>query len=355
MAGARLKSPKTKGNNSLSNRRDWSVPNWDNPSKKEMRKFEKATGYPQFLGGFREGHIEDMYKDQRIDWYANDDSYDATFQGLADETGLNFQRVMHQDDAEIVNFNEKGAEFFLERTDKDLTNNDPTVMPFKSSDHQIAFGPLENEKRKAAGQPELEYAGALGISNAWDNKQHGNTPGLEHFKSHDDMYQTNRSIDLTGADVKRFKYMPGIKGGESGAKTGNWDLQAAQHNEHTRQHEVGHSMGIAGDLTLGDKDPSAMSYNFNIREGKLGKREYESIKNNFKPYQTGGEAAPYVPSAPLAPSAYNLNESVAPKRSGKKGGKKPKKREEQVSPLRTERRKKARKRAQRRRKNKSKR
>ena len=294
----------------MNNRRDWSQPNWDNPSKKEQRKFKKATGYDQYLGGFREGHIEDMYKDQRIDWWANDNSHNKIYRKLAKNTGLNYNRVQNQDEAEILNYNERGAAFTVNRTDKDKSNNVSGHSDQMVTTHE-AFGPISGQGTRLAG--------AAGISTAWDVKQYGSfIPELSEF---DDKFQTNRTVAFTGEEVKNNNYKtpykgaevagytPGVGGGEG---SGNWDKMAKQMNQHTRAHEVGHSMGIAGDLTLNKKDPSLMSYNTSIRSGKMGTREYESIKKNFAPYINDSAYVPYTAPAPVSPTAPPTPPAVQP-------------------------------------------
>ena len=49
-------------------------------------------------------------------------------------------------------------------------------------------------------------------------------------------------------------------------------------------HEIGHSLGLEGDRSLTDVDPSVMSYNQGIKGNKFGTREYESIKRLHQPY-----------------------------------------------------------------------
>ena len=274
----------------VTGKRDYSIANWDDPSKKEQKKFKKATGYSQYLGGFREDFIEDMYKDQRIDWYANDNSYNKIFKNLGKHTGLNFNRVQDQDQAEILNFNERGEAFTLPRTDKDLTNNLSGYDATMVTSHE-AFGPVKGKGSRLEG--------AAGISTPWNVKQYGSfIPTLSEF---DDRFQTNRTVAFTGDEVKKFNYAAPFKGAEAGYLGGDYKKQAKQMNQHTRAHEVGHSLGIEGDLTLSKKDPSLMSYNTSIRSGRLGTREYESIKRNFAPYINPDAYVPYVPPVTTEP------------------------------------------------------
>ncbi len=274
------------------NRKDWSIPNWDNPSKKEMKKFEKATGYPQYLEGFKEDQIQNMYKDQNILWYSEGDSYNETMDNLATGTGLNFTRVPNQDDAEIINMLDRGEEKIVERFDRNLTNNTPDSL-----DKYGATLPNYGELAEGKAGPSRQYDKALGYSTDFNvSKDHGHLPA---FAQMDDYVQFNRSLNVSGEDLKTLGYGRPFKGAEFATQLGgDYNKMAAQTRRHTMEHEVGHSMGIAGDLTLNKKDPSPMSYNASIRTGVLGEREYESIKKNFQPYINDAAYKPYVAPVP---------------------------------------------------------
>ena len=285
------------------NRRDWSIPNWDNPSPKEIRKFEEATGYPQYLGGFREDQIENMYKDQNIVWYAEGDHYNETMNNLAQGTGLNFTRVPNQDDAEIVNMMDRGEAKVVDRTDKFLGNNTPNSLEVYGASLQN-YGELPEGK---AG-PDRSFDKALGYSADFNvSKSHGHLPA---FAQMDDYVQFNRTLNITGEEMKNLGYGRPYKDSENAGLWGSdYNKMAAQTRRHTMEHEVGHSMGLAGDLTLNKQDPSPMSYNNSIRTGVLGEREFESIKRNFQPFINDAAYKPYVapvpyqqPAQPTAPA-----------------------------------------------------
>lgn len=253
-------------------RRDWSVPNWNNPSDEEIKKFEEATGYPQYLGGFRENIIKDIYADKQISYYANNDDYEPVYQQLRENTGLNFVRQDAPDGAEIYNYSNRGEGIEVTRTDKDLSNNLPN-NPASFNARFPAYGDFTEEGKNGA------YTNSLGLSSGWRAKDWGGD-----WSNFDGSFQTSRNIKLTGDDIKSKNWASAFKGSPRGAETGDWDAEANAINMHTMRHEMGHALGLAGDRTLNKKDPSLMSYNFGIRGGDYTQREYESIKRIFKPY-----------------------------------------------------------------------
>lgn len=209
--------------------RDWSIPNWDNPTKKEQRKFEKATGYPQYLGGFREKWRDDYMKDGVIDYYSDNKLWDRIHKKVGKKTGLTMNKVDDIRDAEIVN------------VWNDVTQEEHTLP------RHVENFTFKGYKREHAEHPQAkDNPNALigGISYPVDGK--------DYNPNNDDMFQYN-SVNTEDRVSKEFR------------KKSAW-------------HEIGHSLGLAGDNTLTDKDPSVMSYNHDFNNKTLGTREFESIK-----------------------------------------------------------------------------
>ena len=224
--------------------RDWSQPNWDNPTKKEQRKFKKATGYPQYLGGFREDYRKDYMEDGQIDYFADNKHYDKIYKQIGKHTGLNFNKVDRHDDAEIMNFwsKETSGEFGMSR--KDRKGGTGKRYGYNNPSFEEAGKEFEQIRNDTTGKL---YLG--GLSTAIDPKEYAKeNPYMNDIQ---DMHQSNR--------------VNALRGDRKSQRAAAW-------------HEVGHSLGLRGDTSLNDKDPSVMSYNHGIKGNRLGEREYESIK-----------------------------------------------------------------------------
>ena len=202
------------------------------------KKHFDEKGFPRQIGNFRDHAIANMMKDGKVTYHAEkgDRHTVRTFDRIARQTGIPIERVNARKNADILNIvGNKGTEVEFRREKKDGTK-------------------LKPDKVKLIGV------------NDPDNWTKGTAAGISYNKKSvmdktpDGMIQVN--FTRKGIGAKRRKA--------------------------TIEHEIGHSMGLAGDFSAHSNDPSVMSYN----EGKntrLTRRDMNAISDAFAPYMPKGK------------------------------------------------------------------
>lgn len=249
MAGEIFERDKAFGNSPENSKggKSWATKNIKGPyspeglEKEKDRRFFKEKGYDRNLenNGFRKEYIDHMMKDGKIDYFGDHPRFHKIAGRISRKTGLNLNRVDNPNDAEISNL---------------LTNRPGVIGSGKGTnpeapDAQIgqpfdSFGKGYEGVLMKTPYGVIDKGRVSGQSNAYDNRPFG----------FDDLNQINQTDPN------------------------------AKNRSLTMHHEWGHSLGLRGDNSITNpNDPSVMSYNPG-RKNRLTKRDFRSIKENFKDY-----------------------------------------------------------------------
>ena len=197
----------------------------------------------------RQDWMKAAYSDGKIDYYGDKKHWNKIFDSVGQNTNLKFNRVKNTNKADIINFT-GGKSHEFERT------TPITGGSYKGQeiDYKVRTTPHGYEANT------VEMTTARGLSTAYNPKELSSSAGNLPVN---DYFQTN----TVGKVVGLPKEMQWNKAG-------------------TAWHEVGHSLGLAGDYELPVTDKSVMSYN-SERQTEFDKRDYKAINKFWKPYTSG--------------------------------------------------------------------
>lgn len=222
--------------------------------RSDTRKDEFPVGNKKGQGKhqkIRDDWMKSAYSDGQIDYYADKGHYNKVFKAVGKNTNLNFNRVKDPSKADILNFTGGQSHEFSRKTN---------ITEGRFKGQEITYGAAtQSHGEKAA--PGSQWQNARGLSAAWNPKGLSTNTG-ENLPIND-YFQTNTVGNVKGLDKSKQWKKAGT----------NW-------------HEVGHSLGLAGDRTLPKTDKSVMSYNPE-RQTKFDNRDYKAINKFWKPYTTG--------------------------------------------------------------------
>ena len=224
----------------------------------------------------RDNWLKAAYQDGYVDYYIphkkgdqkynqrHNKAYNPVFNALKKNTNIRFRRTFDKNTADILNYLDGGGQQ-MKRQWTMSAKNTPYAkyhgQPF-TYNYRLPTVGSKHEKNPSHGDSRAKYS--RGVSRGYSNE----------------LYK-DRLKKTYGIGIKRDLWQANIAGHS------NYVEPHRQWNKAgTTWHEVGHSLGLAGDRTLHERDRSVMSYN-RFRNKTFDKRDYNAINAFWKPYTSG--------------------------------------------------------------------
>ena len=222
-----------------------------NESRAKRRKPKRAKHRK-----IRDAWMKRAYADGFVDYYSGGRAarrvYNPIFKALGKNTNIRFRSTNDQTKADILNFIGGGGNKIRRRAKirSGRYKGESVNLTYTTQKHGTKKGAPKSKRYVRGLSTAVKYPGTLNTN-------------VGKLKVVPNMFQTN-----TVGNV------PSRKGGK---KVTQWNKAG------TAWHEVGHSMGLAGDTRLPRTDKSVMSYNPN-RNRKLDAFDYKAINAFWAPH-----------------------------------------------------------------------